>query len=205
MIQIRLARAADAAAIADIYRPSIESAATSFETIAPDAEEMASRIRGTLERHPWLVCDIEGVVAGYAYATRHRERAAYRWSVDTSVYVSQAFYRLGVGRGLYASLFDILAAQGYVAAYAGIALPNPASVRLHEGVGFVPVGIYRRVGFKLGKWHDVGWWERPLAPRAALPAEPLSLAEVRARPQWESGLARGESMVRANRGGVRRS
>ena len=126
--------------------------------------------------YPWLVCEIDGDVAGYAYATTHRVRAAYRWSVDTSVYVDAAPAAAGVGRGLYRSLFAILAAQGFVNAFAGIALPNPGSVALHEAVGFEPLGVYRRVGFKFGDWHDVGWWQLALTAHEASPDAPLRSA-----------------------------
>ena len=147
-IRIRVAGDGDAEAIAAIYRPIVESTAISFETEAPDRSEIARRIGETLPTYPWLVCDIHGEVAGYAYATKHRVRSAYRWSVDTSVYVADTHRKRGVGTGLYASLFAILSEQGYVNAYAGIALPNPGSVGLHESMGFEKLGVYRRVGFE---------------------------------------------------------
>ena len=197
-VHIRLATPRDAGPIARLYRPIVESTAISFETSAPDEAEMARRISDTLQSHPWLVCDVGEQVAGYAYATRHRVRGAYQWSVDTSVYTNGAFRRKGVGRGLYESLLAILTAQGYVNAYAGIALPNPASVALHESMGFRPVGVYRRVGYKLGRWHDVGWWERTLRPHEHAPKEPTDLATVSGQPGWETLLMRGEAAVRAD-------
>ena len=129
---IRLGRDRDAQAIAAIYRPFVETTAISFEDVAPGPDEMARRIMETAASYPWLVCEIGGHVVGYAYAAQHRVRAAYQWSVDTSVYVSKQYWRFGIGRGLYISLFRILAAQGFFNAFAGIALPNPASVALHE-------------------------------------------------------------------------
>jgi phosphinothricin acetyltransferase len=140
-IRIRLACDADVDAIAEIYRPIVESTAISFETSAPDRAEMARRVSDTLESYPWLICEVAGNVVGFAHATRHRVRGAYQWSVDASVYIDEEYRRRGVGRGLYESLFAILAAQGYFNAYAGIALPNPASVALHESVGFEPIGV----------------------------------------------------------------
>jgi L-amino acid N-acyltransferase YncA len=116
-----------------------------------------------------------GAVLGYAYASPHRERAAYRWSVDVAVYIAEQARRRGVGRQLYSTLFAMLVELGYYNAFAGVTLPNPASVGLHESMGFTPVGVYRNVGYKLGAWHDVGWWRRPLQPPAADPAEPRSL------------------------------
>ena len=170
--RIRLAHDGDAAAIAAIYRPVVEHTAISFETIAPDQHEIAHRIAETLRSYPWLVCDRDGHIAGYAYASKHRVRAAYQWSVDTSVYVDSSDRRSGIGRALYLSLFAILAEQGYFNAFAGIALPNAGSVGLHEAMGFEKLGVYRNVGFKLGAWHDVGWWQLQLVePSVSAPEE----------------------------------
>jgi len=196
-VQIRLAGDSDAEAIAAIYRPIVETTSISFETEAPDGGEIRRRLAETLPAYPWLVCEIDGAAAGYAYATKHRVRAAYRWSVDTSVYVAGSCRRGGVGRGLYQSLFAILAAQGFVNAFAGIALPNPGSVGLHEALGFEPLGTYRRVGFKFGEWRDVGWWQLALRAHEASPAAPLDLDTMRRRPDWAGLLASGEAAVRA--------
>ena len=193
--QIRLATSLDAAAIAEIYRPAVVSAPTSFELEPPDAQEFQRRIEKTLAGHPWLVCEHEDQVAGYAYASRHRERAAYQWCVDTSVYVDFKFHRRGIGHALYTSLFRILIAQGFYTAYAGITLPNPGSVGLHESVGFKPLCVYRSVGYKLGSWYDVGWWELALQPRAAAPACPLKLADIRSDGSWHEMLASGLSRI----------
>ena len=195
-IEIRLVGDADLDAIVGIYRPVVESTTISFETSAPDREEIARRVADTLLTYPWLVCDVDGRVAGYAYATRHRVRGAYRWSVDTSVYIDETYRRRGVGRGLYESLFAILAAQGYVNAFAGIALPNPASVALHEAMGFEKVGVYRHVGYKLGRWCDVGWWQRGLREQRDAPQEPLALESVRGRSDWQALVTRGVSVIR---------
>jgi L-amino acid N-acyltransferase YncA len=194
--RIRLADESDARAIAEIYRPSVEAAAISFEVIAPDPEEMARRIAATTASLPWLVCEIDAAIAGYAYATQHRVRAAYRWSVDTSVYIAAAYRRRRVGAALYTSLLAILRAQGCFNAFAGITLPNPGSVGLHESVGFRPIGVYRHVGYKLGAWHDVGWWQLVLQPHASAPAEPLTLAAIQQRPDWPDLLRSGEQLVR---------
>lgn len=170
-MQIRLATTDDAAAIAAIYAPFVTDSAISFEVDAPDAHEMAARIDHKLPRFPWLVAEDQGVVIGYAYAGPHRERAAYAWSVEVSVYVTETARRRGVARQLYEMLFDLLRRQGFRTAYAGITLPNPASVSFHEAMEFTPVGVYRNVGWKQGRWRDVGWWELPLGgdgPAAAL-------------------------------------
>jgi L-amino acid N-acyltransferase YncA len=193
---IRLATETDAAAVAAIYGPVVASTVISFEAVPPDADEMRRRIRETLVAYPWLVFEVDGRVVGYAYAGRHRARAAYEWSVDASVYIDPEHHRRGIGRALYTSLFRILTAQGYVNAYAGVTLPNPASVGLHESMGFQPVGVYGKVGFKFGTWHDVGWWQLALQPHPAAPVRPVALAEVRGDPSWQAMLAAGLSMGR---------
>ena len=183
-MRIRVATAADGAAVRDIYGPVIETTAISFELVVPSEDEMASRIGERQPEHPWLVAegeDGQGVV-GYAYAGRFSGRAAYDWSVETSAYIAEAARGRGVGRALYAALLALLTAQGYRQAMAGIALPNEASVRLHEGAGFTLVGVYRAVGWKLGAWHDVGWWQRPLVGAAdgagGPPAGPTPLTDL---------------------------
>ncbi len=165
----------DAAAVAAIYQPSVEGGLASFEEVAPDAAEVASRMRRTLERTPWLVADEDAVVIGYAYAGPHHARPGYRWSVNISVYVADAARRRGVGRALYDELLSILRRQGFVNVYAGITLPNPASVALHEGIGMRRIGVYERVGFKLGAWHDVAWYGLRLTDPDGAPPEPIPL------------------------------
>jgi phosphinothricin acetyltransferase len=195
-MEIRLAASEDAADIAEIYRPIVVSTPISFETEPPDAEEIRRRIHATLPKLPWLVCVHQGRVTGYAYSSPHKARAAYQWSVDASVYVHSEFRRCGTGAGLYTSLFEILAAQGYFNAFAGIALPNPGSVGIHEAMGFHQIGVYHNVGFKLGRWHDVGWWQRPLRPSGEVPGPTLKIDELQRKPSWPSMLAKGLANVR---------
>jgi phosphinothricin acetyltransferase len=161
-IVIRQACEADAPALLAIYRPYVESSAVSFETVLPTAQEFAARIARAVAGWQWLVAEHEGRCVGYVYGSSHRERAAYRWSVDVSVYVHTDYHRQGVGRGLYLRLFEELALEGYCNAYAGITLPNDASIALHRGVGFEFVGTFKAVGRKFGRWHDVAWFHRPL-------------------------------------------
>ena len=156
---IRSARVSDAGAVRDIYGPSVSDSAASFEVVVPDTAEIERRILDLGGRYPWLVFEGDGNVLGYAYASPHRTRWAYRWSVDVSAYTRSGMRGRGIGRALYHALFDLLRRQGYVNAYAGITLPNAASVRLHEALGFTPVGTYSRIGFKFGSWHDVAWYE----------------------------------------------
>jgi L-amino acid N-acyltransferase YncA len=161
-VVIRPASAGDAAACAAIYAPFVRDTWVSFETEVPDEAEMARRIAAIGASHAWLVVEIAGKVAGYAYGSVHRTRGAYGTSCDVAVYVAPSFSRRGIGRSLYAQLLPILAQRGFHAAFAGIALPNDGSIALHQAVGFEPVGTYREVGWKLGAWRDVGWWQRLL-------------------------------------------
>jgi L-amino acid N-acyltransferase YncA len=160
---IRIATPVDAEAITAIYAPIVANTSISFELAPPTVDEMGARIVTTLHDLPWLVSeDAQGTVNGYVYASKHRERPAYQWSVDVTAYVREDARGQGVGKRLYQALFAELITLGYFQAFAGIALPNDASVALHESVGFQPIGIYRKVGFKLGAWHDVGWWQKEL-------------------------------------------
>ena len=172
-MRMRDARPEDAAAIQAIYAPVVRDTTISFELEVPTIEEMRGRIAASSAPLPWLVgVDDDDAVIGYVYAGKHRERAAYQWSVDVTAYVHAEHRGRGVGKALYGRLFELLAAAGYCQAFAGIALPNAASVALHESVGFTPIGVYRNVGFKHGAWRDVGWWQKELQ----CPAVPQAVA-----------------------------
>lgn len=178
-MKLRAATSDDAAAISKIYRPYVAGSAVSFETEPPDAATMRERIEAAAGLYPWIAAEDEaGILAGYAYATAFRPRPAYRYATETSVYVAAGFHGRGLGTRLYRSLLETLVTQGFAQAIAAITLPNPASVRLHEALGFTPAGTYRKVGHKLGAWHDVGLWQRPLAP-ADPPSEPVALDRSR--------------------------
>lgn len=194
---IRLATEGDAEAITAIYTPFVEQTHISFETHPPTVEEMAQRIRNTVERLPWLVCEYDGQITGYAYASTHNERPAYQWAVDVSVYVNEAWRRKGIASALYDSLFALLDRQGLRNAYAVIALPNPRSVTFHESRGFEKVGVYRNVGYKNGKWRDVGHWELPLQSLATPPSPPSPLEDLRNTDGYTSALLTGESSLRS--------
>ena len=194
-LTLRLAAIRDADQIAGIYAPYVLDTPASFELIPPTAEEMSERIAETLEKTPWLVCTQGSEICGYAYASLHRPRAAYRWSVNVSAYVRAGLQRQGIGRALYTALLGMLPLQGFLSAYAGITLPNAASVGLHEALGFTPVGVYRDVGYKLGRWHDVGWWQRSLGEHPAAPREPLVLQQVLGLPEWQAALAKGSALL----------
>lgn len=185
MIALRPARGEDAAAIAAIYAPHVLTGTATFEVEAPDTRQMRARMAASDGLYPWLVAtqgndgddDGSGVVA-FAYATRFRDRPAYRYAVETTIYVTAATQGQGVGRLLYQALIDTLRAQGFTQAIAGIALPNDYSIRLHESVGFRRAGVYREVGFKHGQWIDVGFWQRELHEPGVPPVEPRPFAEV---------------------------
>jgi L-amino acid N-acyltransferase YncA len=193
---IRLATFHDAPGVQAIYAPVVRETAISFEWEPPTVDDMEKRIGEVVERMPWLVCEHRGEILGYAYASPHRVRAAYQWSVDVSVYIQAQVRRSGVGRGLYRSLLALLVLQGFYHAYAGITLPNPASVGLHESLGFEPVGVNRAVGYKLGAWHDVGWWQLTLQARVTPPDPPLKPSAVRESAAWHTALATGLPCLR---------
>jgi phosphinothricin acetyltransferase len=168
----------DAVQIAAIYAPSVENSHISFEERAPSADEMRNRIRSYTQTHPWIVSEDNSQLVGYAYACAHRTRPAYRWSAETAIYVHQRAQGRGVGKALYVKLFQLLKLQGFHGVYAGITLPNDASVALHRSVGFKPVGIFREVGYKNGAWRDTSWWQMTLDASAAPPEGPLLPNEV---------------------------
>jgi L-amino acid N-acyltransferase YncA len=173
---IRIATSEDARAMCAIYADYVRTTAITFELEPPSVEDFADRIRDVSSYGAWLACEIDGAVAGYAYGGRFRPRAAYRWTTELSVYVARDLQRRGIARALYTALLGILKAQGYRTAVAGATLPNEGSARLHEGMGFRAVGVFRAVGNKLGAWHDVGWWDldlRSLPPGGPSP-KPLS-------------------------------
>lgn len=185
---VREATSDDAAAIRAIYAPFVTDSAISFESEVPTVDEMARRVAATQTHCPWLVVEADGSVVGYAYAGLHRQRPAYRWSVETSAYLAPAARRQGLARRAYEVLFELLALQGFVMAYAGISLPNPASVGFHEALGFAKVGVYPAVGFKHGVWHDVGWWSRALRTPPSTPEVPRSPAAMRRTERWRQAL-----------------
>ena len=191
MTTIRMAREADAGALRAIYAPFCTATSVSFELEPPSEDEVASRVRAVTALYPWLVLEDDGAVAGYAYAGRHGERAAYGWCVDATVYVAPSHLRRGVGRALYTTLFDLLRQQGFFKAFAVIALPNPASIALHEAMGFAAVGVYKGVGYKLGAWRDVAHYQLALQPECPDPRLPLPTGNLLDTPGWSDAVSRG--------------
>jgi L-amino acid N-acyltransferase YncA len=179
-MQIRHADSAiDGAACAAVYAPFVEGSTISFEYTPPTGDQMADRIAQLTATHAWLVAEDDGSVVGFAYGSPHRERDAYRWSAEVSVYVSASHHRRGVGRALYGALFELLARQGFRIVLAGIALPNEGSIALHQALGFESVGVYRQIGWKAGAWWDVAWWQLELGsadgPAGEPPGAPVRL------------------------------
>lgn len=172
MSKIRSAAPQDAPYILGVYAPYVLGTSVSFETEVPSLEEFRRRVQETQAKFPWLVCEDDGRVVGYAYASPHRSRCAYEWSVESTVYIEAGYQRKGIGTRLYRELFRLLKAQGVVNVFAGITQPNEGSVSLHESLGFVPIGRFKDVGFKQGKWWDVGWWQLQLQK----PVQPTSLS-----------------------------
>jgi phosphinothricin acetyltransferase len=183
---VRLATPADGAACAAVYAPYVEDSSVSFELQPPTADEMAARIARTVERSPWMVAEVDGVVRGYAYGGRHRDRPAYDWTIETTVYVDRAFAGRGVGRAAMTAVLDIVRLQGFHLAVAGVTQPNPASTGLHLALGFRRIGEFEAIGWKQGRWHGVEWFGLELAPRDAPPTPIRPLGEAVA--EW-SGSA----------------
>ena len=159
---IRPATTADAACLLEIYRPYVEGTAVSFETETPSVQAFAARIDKALNGWAWLVAEEDGQCVGYAYGGPHRERAAYRWSTETSAYIRAGWQGKGLGKMLYQALFERLAERGYCNALAVVVVPNDASVALHRAVGFEAVGVFKRGGHKFDTWHDVMWLQRTI-------------------------------------------
>ncbi len=175
--KVRLATPDDASQIAAIYAPYVLDTPISFELEPPTEAMMRSTITNILTRMPWLVCENENGVVGYSYASAHHARAAYRWSVDVAIYIDRDHRRMGIGKALYSALLPVLAELNYYSAIAGITLPNAGSVGLHEAMGFAPVAVYPNVGYKLGQWYDVGWWQKTLRELDEVPREPIALPQ----------------------------
>lgn len=176
-MKIRFATIADSDALLNIYSQYINTPIT-FEYVLPTQQEFADRIRDITFDYPYLVCESEGTLIGYAYAHRHMERVAYQWNVELSIYIDQNYTSKGIGKKLYLTLFELLKLQGVRNVYAGVTLPNEKSERLHRCLGFSEVGIYHNTGYKSGKWQDVIWFEKSIAPYGQEPTSILWIREV---------------------------
>lgn len=175
---IRLATADDAASALDVYTPYVLSTAITFENDVPSVEEFRSRIENLTKTYPWLVCEYDGKIVGYAYGSIHRARPAYKWSPESTVYVAADFHRLGIAKVLYEALFALLKLQGFVNVFAGVVLPNVKSEGFHKALGFEEIGIFDRIGFKLGSWHSSKWFGLHLSEPDVNPSDPKPIGEV---------------------------
>jgi len=175
---IRVAIKDDAAGMLEIYAPFILNSGITQETEVPSVDDFQKRITSNLEERPWLVCEINNEIAGYAYAGKHRDRKGYQWCTEPSVYILEKYYGFGVANALYAALFDILKLQGYVNAYAVITLPNDRSIAFHKKFGFEYLTTYKKIGYKLGQWHDVGWMQYEINPHKEDPVEPIKFPQI---------------------------
>lgn len=178
MLAIRLANPSDASSILDIYAPFIENTSYTFETETPTVNEFAERISSYLQYWPWLVCEVDGKIAGYAYGSKYRERTGYQWCAECSVYIHGDYHKMGMANALYTALIEILKRQGYRNLYAVINTPNDRSVSFHEKMGFTFFAMYEKVGYKLGKWKNVGWWQLQLNEYNDEPEPPIKFSEL---------------------------
>lgn len=185
-VTVRVAQRGDAARLAQIYEPYVLETAITFDYVAPGADEFAARIDRTLERYPFLVAEREGRVVGYAYASAFKDRAAYDWACETSIYVDGSERRGGIGTALYQALEQALRMMGITNLNACIGYPevpdehlDRSSVAFHERLGYVWVGRFHRCGHKFGRWYDMVWMEKEIAPHPALPAPVQPFPEVR--------------------------
>lgn len=177
--RLRFALPSDAESVLNIYAPFVRDTAVTFEYEVPSLSSYTERMERIMTAYPFILCEIGGRVAGYAYASRHRERAAYLWAVESSVYIDPAFQGQGLGKRLYGALFEVLRRQGFLLVYAVVTLPNPMSERLHASLGFSEIGVHRCAGYKLGSWHDVKWFEYFLSEPPSSPESPLGFPEIR--------------------------
>jgi L-amino acid N-acyltransferase YncA len=193
--KVRLATEADSTSILEIYAPFITDTVITFEYEVPTVTEFGNKITNIQRKYPWLICEVNGSVVGYAYASQFNERAAYDWSVDFSVYIKPQYHRKRIGKALYFALLELLKLQGYYNAYAGVTLPNIKSESLHKSFGFKPVGIYQNVGYKFGNWHDVKWFELKIQDYCKLPITPKIIDEINNTPEFNTIIEKSEQMI----------
>ena len=197
-MKIRTAGKRDAKQLLAIYAPYVRNSAVTFEYNVPSVRNFSERIIDYMKTYPWLVCEHEGDIIGYAYASAYRERAAYQWNCECSVYVEKKYQRNGIAKILYSTLFDLLRQQGFVRVYAVITSPNPASIRFHEAADFKKFAIYRKVGYKLGRWHDVQWMELQLNELEDNPVKPVAFSKIKNAAAIENIIERANGRVYLN-------
>lgn len=194
--KIRLATEADSDSILQIYAPYITDTVITFEYQVPTITEFRERMTKIQRKYPWLVCEINNDIVGYAYASCFNEREAYDWSVDFSVYINQKYHRMGIGRALYFALIEVLKLQGYNNAYAGVTMQNINSEGFHESFGFRLIGVYENVGYKFGRWHNVEWYGLKIKEYDEKPVKPKSIDEISNTNEFNIIIEKAEQMVR---------
>ena len=192
---IRLIEKADCHQALEVYKPYVLSTAITFEYEVPDAEEFSNRIESISNEYPWLVCLHNDKIIGYAYATKHRYRTAYQWSPESTIYVSEEVHRKGIARILYQTLFSILRLQGYYNVYAGVVVPNEKSEGFHRASGFEEIGVFKKVGFKLGEWHDVRWFQLHLAEHSNNPNPPTPVNQIKSTHEFKTIMERSSAAL----------
>jgi L-amino acid N-acyltransferase YncA len=193
---VRLITSDDAEASLAVYAPYVRNTIISFEYEVPTLDEWKARIETNTSKYPWLVCEHDGMIVGYAYGSTHRHRTAYSWSPESTIYMAENYHRRGIARILYETLFALLRLQGYYNVYAGAGLPNDKSVRFHQALGFEDIGVFRKVGYKLGNWHDTRWFQLQLAPHPDKPAFPKKLADVADTEAFKQILEKANDRIR---------
>lgn len=194
-IRIRLANKSDIVSLLHIYAPYVTDTVITFEYEVPTISEFEKRLSNIQKKYPWLVCEINDNIVGYAYASDFREREAYDWSVDFSVYINPQYHRKNIGKALYFSLSELLKLQGYCNIYAGVTIPNIKSESLHESFGFTPIGIYQNVGYKFGSWHDVRWYALKIKEHIQSPIKPITFDKINNTTEFKAIIEKAEQMI----------
>jgi L-amino acid N-acyltransferase YncA len=195
---VRLITPTDCEAALEVYRPYVEKTAYTFEYVVPTIEQFTEKIKKITAQYPWLVCEYKGRIIGYAYGSTHRDRTAYQWSPESTVYIAEDFHRLGIARILYEALFDMLKLQGFYNVYAGVLVTNESSCRFHESMGFYEVGLFKRVGYKLGKWHDNMWYQLHLSEHISEPPTPKVVGEVMNTQAFKEIIEKANEKIQTN-------
>lgn len=193
--KIRLATQEDSASILQIYAPFITDTVITFECEVPVLTEFTKRITDVQRKYPWLVCEINNEIVGYAYASRYREREAYDWSVDFSVYINPQYHGKKIGKALCISLIELLKLQGYYNVYGGVTVPNINSESLHESLGFKPIGVYQNVGYKFGSWHDTKWYGLKINEHIKMPIKPKGINEISRTNEFRTIIEKAEQRI----------
>lgn len=194
--KIRLATEEDCASLLEIYAPYIANTSITFEYKIPTVMEFRERMANILKHYPWLVYEINKCIAGYAYASRFREREAYKWSVSLSIYINQEYHRKGIGKALYYALLGLLKLQGYYNAYVAVTLPNSKSESFHEAFGFKEIGVYHKAGYKFGNWHDIKEYELKIQEHIHSPIDPKSINELSCTDEFKAIIEKAEQMIK---------